>query len=419
MDTDQASVSGPIASQAPARGRAANAKPHRFIELLSGREPFLRLRSEWDSALEGGLDPSPALEHDFLRLWLESFVPGRTPLTLVARRAGRIDAALGITLSRTPVDGLPVTLADAWCNAHGTRGGVLLGADALDAIPALVHRLGDLGWDVLRLRDVPREGGTLDTLTQALRDEGCAVHLASPMDSPYVPLPSNWEELERRLDARFRQNLRRRRRRLEEHGPVRLETVTGGDELDAALEDAFEIEASGWKGQEGSAIRARPELVAFYAGWARQLARSGRLRMNFLTLDGRRIAFHFAFVHRGRYYLPKCGYSELHADCSPGQQLVAEVLQRCVEEGLESFEFLGFSMGWKRDWTPLVRPHATVWAFRPTVAGRLARLVRAQARPRVVRAARQLRDSYDQARHAVDQRWRGMRAQLPRLRRAQ
>jgi CelD/BcsL family acetyltransferase involved in cellulose biosynthesis len=254
-------------------------------------------------------------------------------------------------------------------------------AGALALVP-VVHRLCAEPWDALVLRDVPREASGLDVLTQAFRDEGCAVAFESPMDSPYVPLPTDWSELEKRLEARFRQNLRRRRRRLEEHGPVHFEVISGTDGLDAALEDAFAIEASGWKGAEGSAIRARPELVAFYASWARQLAASGRLRLCFLTASDKRIAFHFGFVQGKRYYLPKCGFDESFQECSPGQLLTADVLRRCIEEHLDTFEFLGFSMPWKRDWTPLVRPHATLWAFRPTLRGQWARAMRAEIRPR-------------------------------------
>src|SRR6185312_4550298 len=95
-------------------------------------------------------------------------------------------------------------------------------------------------WDVLTLKDVPREAGVLDALEQALRAAGCSVSFESPMDSPYIPLPPTWDEMEKRLDARFRQNLRRRRRRLGEHGEVSFEVVTDGNDLDLAFEHALD-----------------------------------------------------------------------------------------------------------------------------------------------------------------------------------
>ena len=380
---------------------ATEERPHLFTELVRGRESFLKLRKEWDATLLAGPDPSPALEHDFLRVWLENFAASQTPLALIARRENRIAGGMGLLLENTTLDGVPVRLAHDWSNSHSTRGGLLLGPDGPSVIEPLVQMALDQPWDVLELRDVPRENHILETLTAAFRNADCVLGFESPMESPYVPIPESWEELEKRLDARFRQNLRRLRRRLEEHGEVQFEIVTGGEELDAALEDAFAIEAVGWKGAEGSAIRAQPELVGFYSAWARQLAHKGRLRLCFLALGGKRIAFHYAFVFGQRYYLPKCAFDESYSECSPGQLLMAEVLKYCIDQKLETFEFLGFSMPWKRDWTPLVRPFSTLMVSRTTRRRRLAHLMRTEVRPQ---GARILRDI--QSRIA---RWRGAR----------
>jgi CelD/BcsL family acetyltransferase involved in cellulose biosynthesis len=352
------------------------------VELARGREAFLKLRPAWDRALLTGPDPAPALEHDFLRLWLESFAAGAEPVTVVVRRSGLVQAALSLLIDdERALGGVPLRVARAAGNSHATRGGLLLGPEGPSAVGALVDALVGLDWDELVLRDLPREGGSVDLLEVAFARHGLTVVWGSTMQSPFVPLPMERAELERRLDAKFRQNLRRRRRRLESHGTVLLETLRGLEGLDEALEEAFEIESSGWKGQAETSIRSRPETVHFYARWARQLAREGRLRLSFLRSGDERVAFHFAHVTRGRYHLPKCGYRESWATESPGQLLAWEVLGACIDEHLETFEFLGHAMDWKRDWTPFVRPHVTVHVHRPTWRGRWSRLAGHTLRP--------------------------------------
>lgn len=387
----------PQGSQSHARGTPEAGTPHLLVETVRGREAFLKLKKAWDAALAEGPDSTFALAHDLVRLWAENFVPSRPPIVVVARRADHLAGGLAFTIERGFVDGIRVQLARGLSNAHSTRGGVLLGREGIVAIDALVEQTMEEPWDVLELLDVPKGGGVLDALARAYEAQGCRVATDRPMESPYIPLPGSWDELEKRLDSRFKQNLRRRRRRLEEHGEVTFEVITGGDALDAALEDAFTIEAGGWKGRDGSAIQSRPELVGFYGGWARLLAREGKLRLCFLSVGGKRVAFHFALVEGGRYLLPKCGYDETYADTSPGQLLMVEVLKRCIDERIETFEFLGHSMTWKRDWTPLVHPHACLWVFRPTPAGRLAGLVRAEIRPRVAATLKTL----EARRHAL------------------
>src|SRR5216684_3195501 len=188
---------------------------------------------------------------------------------------------------------LPLTTWSTPHNDHSQRGGVLLGRRGKEALPALWEKLAGLpGWDRLRLRDLPH-GAPEWKLRDLAEAAGFPCGLWTSLRSPYLVLPaiepavavveakkpasrkpqaaSRYEVVESRLDAKFRQNLRRRRRRLAEQGEVKYVLLDGKDakQLDCALADFFVIEASGWKGRCGTSIAQRPELVGFYAQMAR------------------------------------------------------------------------------------------------------------------------------------------------------
>ena len=356
---------------------------------LDGMTPFLALRDAWQDALARGPDASPALEHDTLRIWLESFAPRGRIRTLLIRSDEHIDAGL-VTIDTPRTALIPVHHLRTATNSHSTRGGVMLGPSATDeTIARLARALIDQPWDVLTLRDIPADT-TLDHLTSAFKAAGVTVTARTSMQSPWLPLAPTRDEQLTRLDGHFRQNLRRRRRRLEERGPVRVTVQTGLDGLDAALETALAIEASGWKGAGGTSISSRAETRTFYAAWTRHLARSGRLRLALLHVADSAVAFHFGFVDGSRYYLPKCGYREEFGTLSPGQLLTAEVMERCIAEGVTTFDFLGHDMPWKRDWAPFVRRHVTLTAYRATPAGRMAQLWRDSIRPTAGQLVRRL-----------------------------
>jgi CelD/BcsL family acetyltransferase involved in cellulose biosynthesis len=196
-------------------------------------------------------------------------------------------------------------------------------------------------------------------------------------------LPAQYEQVEARVDAKFRQNLRRRRRRLAEHGKVTYVQVAGKDanELDCALADFFVIEASGWKGRGGTAIAQRPELVGFYTQIARDASKRGALTLGFLEVNNHRVAAHLSLVHAGRHYLLKLGYDESFHEYSPGQQLTSEMIRDSCRRGLVEFDFLGPCMDWKLDWEPALRDHTWLTIFRPTRAGRLVHEARYTAWP--------------------------------------
>src|SRR5207245_2338996 len=137
--------------------------------------------------------------------------------------------------------------------------------------------------------------------------------------SPYLLLPKSYDAVEKALDGKFRQNLRRRKRRLAEKGEIKYALVDGKDAkaLDAALADFFEIEAGGWKGKDGTAIAQRPALVGFYTQIARDAAKRGALALGTMTLGGlRRLAHTACAVAEGLTWRTRrsdCGWRKARA----------------------------------------------------------------------------------------------------------
>jgi CelD/BcsL family acetyltransferase involved in cellulose biosynthesis len=348
-----------------------------------GREAFEALRDEWDEIVSRGPADVPFARHGWLAAWLEAFAPSASPLVLVARAEG--GAALGMAvLLEERRRGLVRLVAPA--NDHSCRVEWALGADAGSAVTALWGHLRDrVAWDVLLLRDVARDGPTSTLIEPLARADGHLVGRWESLRSPRIPLGGGIAA-EARTSAHFRQNLRRRFRRLSELGAVSVRRVERPAEVNAALADFFALEASGWKGARGSAIALDRALVRFYAGIARDAAKRGGLAMRALELDGRPIAIHLGLVHRGAYLLPKTAYDEALAQVSPGQLLQREVLAECEAHGLASFDFLGPDMPWKRDWEPEHAVHDWLYVYRPSLAGRVRHAVKHRLRPAVKEA---------------------------------
>jgi len=386
-------------------------EPPISVEVVEGREAFNALEKEWNATLAGGPRDEPMLRHEWVRAWVENFAAGAPLRTLVARAGRELHAAVPLLeMKERNADTcfLPLTTWGTPHNDHSPRGGVLLGRRGKEALPALWERLAGMsGWDRLRLRDLPH-GAPEWTLRDLAEGAGFPCGLWTSLRSPYLVLPaiepvasvvpankgsrpagqkplaaSRYERVESRLDAKFRQNLRRRRRRLAEQGEVKYVVLDGkdGKQLDCALADFFVIEASGWKGRSGTAIGQRPELVGFYTQMARDAAKRGALALGFLELAGRRIAAHFSLVHAGRHYLLKLGYDESFHEFSPGQQLTSDMIRDSCQRGLSEFDFLGPCMDWKLDWEPALRTHTWLTIFRPTRVGRLVYEARYTAWP--------------------------------------
>lgn len=425
----------PAAPREPAKARPPGALPQGEaaalrVDLVEGRDAFNALEREWNAALSQGPRDEPMLRHEWVRAWIENFAPSSRLRVFLAREGRALQAALPLVESRersADTCFVPMTTWSLPCNDHSQRGGMLLGPRGREALPALFARVvREPGWDRLRLRDLP-EGAPEWDLKDLAEGHGhpCGVWIS--LRSPYLTLPGapaapaagkgargkpqpakgqkgapspaqddpRYAAVEARLDAKFRANLRRRRRKLAELGPLAYRVLDGKDAaaLDAALADFYAVESSGWKGRGGTAIAQRPELVGFYTQLARDAARRGALALGLLESQGKPVAAHLSLLHAGRAYLLKVGYDEALREYSPGQQLASDALRDACARGLSEFDFLGPDMPWKDDWEPALRTHAWLTIFRPTRAGLLVHGARDTAWP-VARALwRQLRTS--------------------------
>jgi CelD/BcsL family acetyltransferase involved in cellulose biosynthesis len=189
---------------------------------------------------------------------------------------------------------------------------------------------------------------------------------------------SGWSTLERRA-----------RKAAREHDLVVVALEIPAGET-AFLEEGFAVEASGWKGERGTAILSQPDTAAFYREIADRFSKRDELALSGLWLDGRLVAFDLALLFGNRYWMLKTGYLELFRHLTPGLVLRRAVVERCFESGLDSHELLGDDHPWKRMFATGERRHCT-WSCYSRTPGPVAMLGWRRLRPHVRRAFRALR----------------------------
>ncbi|MGH9198694.1 MAG: GNAT family N-acetyltransferase, partial [Acidimicrobiia bacterium] len=173
--------------------------------------------------------------------------------------------------------------------------------------------------------------------------------------SPYVSSQGSWSAYQAKLGAKLRSEIRRRKRRLQELGEVSLQVADGSERLEDLLLEGFRVEQSGWKGDYGTAINSNPRRHRFYREVARWAGERGWLRLVFLRLDGRTIAFDLCLEASGIHFLLKTGYDHDFQKFGPGMILRSMMLERAFSESIDRYELLGTIVGannrWKLTWT--------------------------------------------------------------------
>lgn len=319
----------------------------------------------WDQLALAAPQRLPMLSHAWVASFLEHCLGPRQSWWCVFAYAG--DALVGVL----PVVAVPHRLLGRWrpllrtpWDPHTLTGDMLLAAGweavALPALLAALARAAPRRLGVV-LRGVREGSPTLAALARGL--SGTVVIRAFDTGGSFVRLDGTVEEFRARLGTKMRNNLKRSRQRLSRHAPVEARFLTDATGTGEAFARFLELEASGWKGRQGTALARSPRLVAFYAALARRLAARGWLEWHFLTAGGRVVAGALAVRFARSLVIPKIAYDEEFAKCAPGNLLFEQTVERAFARGDVDEINQASDMPWHRLWRMERSDYSTVWLY--------------------------------------------------------
>ncbi len=349
-----------------------------------GAELVDQLALEWRFLCQENSADEPFFQPEWIAANARAYVPPGALLLLTARTGQKLSAVLPLRVAHSPVSGILVRRLRGAYRPYSSRFDLTrcdgpLGDLAVNALWTFLRDFPE--WDVLDFPDVP-QGGALEDLVRLAVADGFPTGRVPTMNSPYLPL-SGWDGSHdyflRQANPRFASTLRRRKRKLTEQGSLVLRS--SGDADPDLLQRFFDLEASGWKGRGGTAIRDDRKRRQFYEEVARAAARFGYFRIYFLEHHGKTIAGHIGLTYRRRHSTPKGAHNEEYNRHGPGHLLIDAVLRDSAEQGLVEFDFLCEDEPWKLSWTSRVRPHTHLYIFRKNPQGRLAHLARFKLKP--------------------------------------
>lgn len=126
---------------------------------------------------------------------------------------------------------------------------------------------------------------------------------------------------------------RRQLRKLEERGQVELRVGTDPGSATCWSGWFLDLEAAGWKGQEGTAMKQHPEQAAFFQDLVAGGMQQGRLEMIGLFLNGEPIALGCTLLSGTGGFTYKIAFDERYKKYSPGILLHLSITERLLNNG--------------------------------------------------------------------------------------
>jgi CelD/BcsL family acetyltransferase involved in cellulose biosynthesis len=247
---------------------------------------------------------------------------------------------------------------------HADYATVLAAPDDLnavcEAVAALLATQDQTRWDVVDLRRLRDGDPAADALARAFEwaapSAGWCVTQEQEDVCPIVTLAPglDYEGYLATLDKKERHEIRRKVRRAEAAGEVRLEASAKPiEDLDAFVD----LHQKRWGAEglfpptEGGSASRR-----FFADLFENCAPSGIVDLSFLTVDGRRVAAGVTFDDGETVYYYNAGVEPDARELSPGVVMVACYIQRAIQLGRTRLDFLRGDEPYKYEWGAVDSP---------------------------------------------------------------
>lgn len=293
----------------------------------AGEANFL---DEWFELTRRSSEPNPFFEPWFLLPSLQAFARDGDPAQLLAfRYEGRLAGVVPFAHSHDYY-GYKLPFTASWMHANAFYGAPLVAQGFEHSFWHALLSYCDSHAGLSAFLHLPllEENGPLDAALKHVLDQAgranaiVARRQRAMLQSELTPDIY----LAQALSKKHAKELRRQRRRLEEHGTLSIQRFADCEALDNWISQFLELEAAGWKGEAGSALANEKQTRTLFKAVMDGSARAGRLERVSLLLNGEPVAMLASFIAAPGRYSFKTAFDERYAAHSPGMQLQIENL---------------------------------------------------------------------------------------------
>jgi CelD/BcsL family acetyltransferase involved in cellulose biosynthesis len=231
---------------------------------------------------------------------------------------------------------LPVLAA--WRNLYGCLGTPLVTRSAVEVATErlLAQALRASTFGVVAFPWLGDDGPVVAGLLSALEASGREPALHRSFERAMMRRTTLADGVDAVITSRHRRDLGRLARRLAEKLEAPLE-VRDESERAAAVEDFMALEASGWKGEDGTALRSRPAHAEYFRELCDGFRAAGRLQLLALGPAEQTVSYKCNLLAGDAVFCFKIAHDESFAHYRPGLQLELRMLELFRDEMSETW----------------------------------------------------------------------------------
>ena len=326
----------------------------------------------WDDLVQYYGDIGVFISYGWFESWWKAFGKPLELFVVVLSKDGLTKAIFPCCIKSAPIKGIKGDYIASLTNDHTCHYDFIIDPEhrqmALSKFLKLLSMIRP--HRQMYFECMPSAEGNISFFNKELHCKRMPVHVVSDPRTPWLDVSTNIDVLMVKLPGKFKYNLRRRYKKAETMGELKLEIIHHSKQLDRVLDTIFEIEFNSWKGKNGTAIKSQPEVESFYKLLAYWGMKQNHLLVFILKLDNKPIAADLCLYSGQSVFLLKQGYDETFKNISPGKLLRFDVLSYLYETPeISIYNLLGDCEPWKLELTQNIREYDALIVYPKTLMG--------------------------------------------------
>lgn len=352
------------------------------IKEITDLNDLEKLRTVWNNLADKQGTYMPFLCFDWFKIWLDNFLDGNKLLILLLYRGGNIKTIAPFLIIEEKFKGINVRKIELIGNVHSPVRNFLFDEfDFMQRENCLLKIFEYFfkryeNWDIIDLYPIDEKDENIVFLKNVIDKN----NFKSTEELYFIKWYENkinysGDEYINKRSKNIRQELRRRRKKLEELGKLEFKIIKNNDEIDKYMNYYYETYTKSWKKKE----RIGP---TFHRDLAKLASEKGWLRLGFLFLNDVPIASQFRIVSNGVCFFLKTAYNDQYRKYGPGTILLSEMIKYIIDiDNVIEIDFGSGDEPYKKSWASKKREMKRILFFNKNLRGRFLALLETQLLP--------------------------------------
>ncbi|MBI5021909.1 MAG: GNAT family N-acetyltransferase [Ignavibacteriales bacterium] len=332
------------------------------IKLIDNIDDLKNWRDDWNNLVLHSATPSLFISYEWLITWWQCHKNDK--LKLFVLMVVKNDELIGIAplmKIRHNIFGFGwnsiefismMSHAYSPTNCSGMLDIISTSANSPIVVDAIIEYLKfrNREWSYARLNPIPHDSITISSVANIAGKTFYRYHQRNVFSGATIYIVNSWDQYNKGLMNNLYNNIVSAERKLMKLGEIEIKEMTSSPEFDKWYDDILSIERRSWKWSRGVRINEKV-FKNFYKQIAEQASVNGWLRLWFLFLDGKAIAYDFAIDHNNKITGLKSSFDDEYRKYSPGNILKLHSFKKYFEENKSSIDLLWGDLYSKRNWT--------------------------------------------------------------------